>query len=156
MTQHLPDQRRTVHVLGEEDDAEERYEDEGGNALLDVPLDTFHQVTQASGDDVAVVDGVVVDDDSICTAVGGAGWSNVVIFLMGRELCQQAVVGRGFEQHRNALGLLLSGHDELSEIFFLFLRLPSLSDSLIFPFRYFESFQSKRLSLVRPITSFLQ
>jgi len=80
---HLPDQRWTVHVLCEEDDAEERDENEGGNTLLYVPLHALHQVTQTPLDDIVVaVYRIVVDDETICTAV------HLVVFLllMGWEL----------------------------------------------------------------------
>lgn len=80
---HLPDQRWTVHVLCKEDDAKERDENEGGNTLLYVPLYALHQVTQTPLDDIVVaVYRIVVDDETICTAV------HLVVFLllMGWEL----------------------------------------------------------------------
>lgn len=109
---HLPDKRWNVHVLCEKYDAEEGNEDESSNTFLNVSLNAFHQVTEALGDEGGViVYPIIVDDDSICTAVRSARRADVIIFLMRvMELCRQAFVGRGFHQHRNTLRWVI-GHD---------------------------------------------
>lgn len=86
MLQHLPHKSWTVHVLCEKYDAEERDENERRHTFLYVSLNAFHQVTQASGDKIAVVYCIIVDDDSICRGRR----SHIIILrlvLMGRELC---------------------------------------------------------------------
>lgn len=80
--EHLPDKRWTVHILCEEDDAEERDKNERRNTFLYVSLNAFHHVTQTSSDNVVVVNCIVVYDEAICTAVCYARPSYVVIFLL--------------------------------------------------------------------------
>lgn len=106
---HLPDKRWTIHVLSEKYDAEEWDEDERRNTLLYVSLNAFHHVTQTLGDEVAVVYAVIVDDDSICTAVWYAR-ADIVIFLMAWELRRLTNVWCGFHQHRYTFWLM-NGHD---------------------------------------------
>jgi hypothetical protein len=71
----LPNKWTAVHVLSEKDDAEERYEHECGNTLLNIPLHSLHHVTTDSCHKaIFTVDSVIVYYKSICTAAAVAHW----------------------------------------------------------------------------------
>lgn len=88
---HSPYKCWTVHVLSEEYDAKEWDEDESSYTFLYVSLYAFHHMTQALGDDVVVIYGIIVDNNSICTTAvrRSARRPHIIIFLMmSWELCQ--------------------------------------------------------------------